>query len=575
MEETRSSGKILYDVNETPPFWMSVLLGITHVALILDAIVFIPNLIGKTSNLPAEQVEYATFASIIVAAVCTLVQTIRVGKIGAGFVLFMGSYSAFLACSLDAVHMGGLPLMATMGVLTAPVVLLYAYFLRYLRHIVTPAIGGVVVMLVAVALVPIGLEQWMGGAPSLPSYGSAAACITGVITIFTLTVLLLLGNNAIRLWTPIIGLVAGYLSAWHFGFLDLTHFHSAPVFGLPRGEWPGLATDLKWEHAPLAAAFLIAALVSAMEGTGNIMLVQQVSERHFHKIKYENIQGGLFCDGLGKLLAGLSGTAPNATYCDNIPLLEMTGVSSRIIGICGAAILGAIAFLPKIGGFILDMPSPVVGGMLIVISAMLFYSGISLVLASGLNFQKGMVLGLSLCAGILAESGTFFPAIVPPYLAPLIQNGVAVGGFTAFFLSTLVYLLPKSRLVFTLAPSEDHFPKLMQTLEKAVKKLNLSDTESMRLQLACEEAFLHMVSLEDKGEELIFRLIREEDELFVEIISGEKYEDIDQVLRPARNLDATQEEIKKLGLLILQRTVKELRHVTISGYTYVSFYVPS
>ncbi|WP_300669656.1 solute carrier family 23 protein [Desulfoluna sp.] len=575
MEETTNSGKIRYDVNETPPLWMSILLGITHVALILDAIVFIPNMIGKTSNLPPEQIEYTTFASIIVAAICTLIQTIRVGRIGAGFVLFMGSYSAFLACSLDAVHMGGLPLMATMGILSAPVVLLYSYFLRYLRHIVTPAIGGVVVMLVAVALVPIGLTQWMGGNPALPSYGSTDACLTGGITIFTLTFLLLLGNNGIRLWTPIIGLAAGYLTAWHFDLLDLSHFNSAALFGLPRGEWPGLTTDLKWEHAPLAASFLIASLVSAMEGTGNIMLVQQVSERNFHKIKYESIQGGLFCDGLGKILAGLSGTAPNATYCDNIPLMEMTGVSSRIIGICGAGLLGIIAFVPKIGGFILDMPSPVVGGMLVVISAMLFYSGISLVIASGLNFQKGMVLGLSLCAGILAESGTFFPDIIPSCLVPLLQNGVAVGGFTAFFLSTLIYLLPKSSIIFTLAPKEDNFPLLMKKLEKSVKKLKLSDTEYMRLQLACEETFLHMISLKDEAEELIVRIIREEDELFVEVISGEKFEDVDQVLRPARNLDASQEGLKKLGLIILQRTVKELRHVDISGYTYISFYIPA
>ncbi len=40
---------------------MSLFLGFTHVALIFDAIVFIPNIIGETTGIPPEQVEYLAF----------------------------------------------------------------------------------------------------------------------------------------------------------------------------------------------------------------------------------------------------------------------------------------------------------------------------------------------------------------------------------------------------------------------------------------------------------------------------------------------------------------------------------
>ncbi len=376
-----------------------------------------------------------------------LIQALRVGSIGCGYVLFAGSYSAFLACSLDAVNMGGLPLLAVMGILTAPMVFLYAYFLRFLRHIVTPVVGGTVIMLVAMGLIPIGLDLWMGADSSLPSFGSGASYLTGTVTIVALMVLMITGNRVIRLWTPIIGMGVGYLTAWSFGLLELTHFHSAPLFGMPQGHWSGIAVDLDIKHLPLAAAFLMVALVSAIEGTGNIMLVQKVSERDFHKVRYDRVQGGLFCDGLVKLLAGVAGTTPNATYCDNIPLIEMTGVSSRRIGICGAAILLCAAFIPKIGGLILDMPPPVVGGVLVVIAAMLFYAGISLVQSSGMTFQKGLIMGFSLCAGLVADSGQFFPDLMPVYMKPLLENGVAVGGFSAFFLNTLIHVMPKPRRV--------------------------------------------------------------------------------------------------------------------------------
>ena len=552
---------------------MSLFLGFTHVVLIFDAIVFIPNIIGKATGLPPEQVEYLAFTSIIIAAVAVLVQTLRIGTIGCGYVIFAGSYSAFLACSLDAVNMGGLPLLATMGILCAPMVFLYAYFLRFLRHIVTPVVGGTVIMLVAIGLIPIGIDLWMGGASSLPSFGSSACYLTGTVTIATLMILMITGNKTIRLWTPIIGMGIGYVTAWSFGLLELTHFNSAPLFGLPQGHWPGIALDLEIKHLPLAAVFMMVALVSAIEGTGNIMLVQQVSERNFHKVRYDRVQGGLFCDGLAKMLAGLVGTAPNSTYCDNIPLIEMTGVSSRRIGICGAAILLCAAFMPKIGGFILDMPPPVVGGVLIVIAAMLFYAGISLVQSSGMTFQKGLIMGFSLCVGLVAESGIFFPDLIPIYLQPLLENGVAAGGFSAFFLNTLVHVMPKARRVFSIPAEVAGLTKLMNILEQSIKKLKLTNREYGKLQLACEEAFLHMISHENAEGEIIFKIVRDEDELFVELISGETIEDIDQIVRPPRSLDASTDEMSKLGLLVLQNTVMDLRHIQISGYAYISFFI--
>jgi len=552
---------------------MSLFLGFTHVVLIFDAIVFIPNIIGKATGLPPEQVEYLAFTSIIIAAVAVLVQTLRIGTIGCGYVIFAGSYSAFLACSLDAVNMGGLPLLATMGILCAPMVFLYAYFLRFLRHIVTPVVGGTVIMLVAMGLIPISIDLWMGGDSSLPSFGSSACYLTGTVTIATLMVLMITGNKTIRLWTPIIGMGVGYVTAWSFGLLELAHFNSAPLFGLPQGHWPGIALDLEIKHIPLAAVFMMVALVSAIEGTGNIMLVQQVSERNFHKVRYDRVQGGLFCDGLAKMLAGLVGTPPNSTYCDNIPLIEMTGVSSRRIGICGAAILLCAAFMPKIGGLILDMPPPVVGGVLIVIAAMLFYAGISLVQSSGMTFQKGLIMGFSLCVGLVAESGIFFPDLIPIYLKPLLENGVAVGGFSAFFLNTLVHVMPKARRVFPIPAEVAGLTELMNILEQSIKKLKLTDREYGKLQLACEEAFLHMISYENEGGEIIFKINRDEDVLFVELISGEAIEDIDQIVRPPRSLDASTDEMSKLGLLVLQNTVMDLRHIQISGYAYISFFI--
>ena len=353
MGQSYDTEQILYAADDKPGWALSLLLGLTHITLIFDGIIFLPVMIGKATDTPPEQVSFVTFATLIVAALGTLIQALRAGRIGCGFVLFMGSYSAFLACTLSAVRMGGLELMATMTLFSAITVFFYSYFMRFLRHIITPQVGGVMIILVALSLMPIAIELWQGGGPDVPGFGSFRNYVVGVITMTTLVILMLFGNTTLRLWTPLVGLFTGCLAAFVFGILEFHHVLYAPWIGLPKGTWPGLSLDIGFHHLPIMAAFIMAALVSAMEGTGNIMLVQQISLRKFKKVNYNLVQGGLYCDAIAKALSGFLGGTPVATFCDNLPLLKMTKVASRRIGLVGASILIVLAFLPKISGFVL------------------------------------------------------------------------------------------------------------------------------------------------------------------------------------------------------------------------------
>lgn len=574
MPPRADSDRILHAVDDKPGWSLSLLLGLTHVSLIFDGIIFLPIMIGKATVTPPEQVAFVTFATIMVAALGTLIQTLRVGRIGCGFVLFMGSYSAFLACTLSAVRMGGLELMATMTLLTAPVVFFYSFFLRFLRHIVTPQIGGIMIILVALSLMPIAIELWQGGFPDRPGFGTYPNYVVGVITMATLVLLMLFGTTTLRLWTPLLGLGAGCAAAWFFGIIQLDQAVAAPWIGLPRWAWPGLELNLSLSHMPLLAAFVMAALVSSMEGTGNIMLVQQFSLRHFRKVDYQQVQAGLYGDAAAKALAGVSGAAPVATFCDNLPLLKMTRVASRRVGLMGAAILFALAFLPKISGFLLDLPAPVIGGMLVIICGMLFAAGIGLIIRSGLDFQFGLVLGLSLCAGLVAETRDFFPEVMPVSLAPMLQNGVAMGGFVAMFMSVLLVLFPKPRTMFRLAPRLDRMPELVAKLENVRHTLRMNDRGFHRLLLACEETFGHLCEhIANKDKTCLFDIQRREDGIFVEIVCGSWVEDVDHCPPPIHPSRADEEELSRLGLFLLAKTARDVLHYNLSGNTYITFHI--
>ncbi len=566
------NNKLLFDAQDKPAWPLALVLGLTHATLILDGIIFLPNMIGKSTQTPAEQVVWVTFATLVVSGMCTLIQTLRVRSIGCGFVLFMGSYSAFLGCVLSAVRMGGVELMATMTVLSAPVVLFYAYFLRFLRHIITPRIGGVMIILVALSLMPIAIELWQGGDPAVPGFGNMPHYLTGAATLVPLLGLMLFGNTLLRLWTPLLAIASGCAAAWLFGLFHFSHFHASPWFGLPQGSPPGLSFDLQLAHLPLLASFVMASLVSAMEGTGNIMLLQQLSQRDYRKVDYARVQGGLYADGMGKLLAGMTGAAPLATFCDNLPLIEMTRVASRRIGIVGGGLLILLAFLPKFSGLLLDLPPAVIGGILVGICAVLFYSGFGLVMREGLSFQMGLVLGASLCAGLIAESRSFFPEIVPVDLAPMLQNGIAMGGFTAIALSTLLHVFPKPQLILRLRPDSEGMRELLARLPEVKERFHLGQNAFNCLQLACEETMTHLIEfMGDTDKQCLFHLVRKEHGVFVEVVCGEEIEDVDQVVRPFTLLHAGESELNKLGLLLLEKVARDIQHIHISGYAYISF----
>jgi hypothetical protein len=121
--------KIQYAVDEKMPVSLAILQALQHVIALFSSVVVVPVIVANATDVPREQLEYIIFATIIVTAVSTLIQAVRIGKIGSGYILFTGTSATFLSCSLVAADIGGFALVATMSVLAAPLEFLIAYFL--------------------------------------------------------------------------------------------------------------------------------------------------------------------------------------------------------------------------------------------------------------------------------------------------------------------------------------------------------------------------------------------------------------------------------------------------------------
>ena len=566
------SNKILYDVDEKPPLWLILVMGLQHVLLIYSSIVFLPVIIGRAAGAPLDHILFASFAAGVASGLVTLIQVLRIGPIGTGYTLFMGSSAAYLAGSIATLKAGGFPLLATLSILVAPIEFLMAYFLRHLRHIITPVVGGVILLLVVLSLVPLSLQEWVGE-QGQAFHASWQNFLAGLITLCVLLGLSLFGNKNQRVWSPILGLTSGLAAAWAFGLFNAPKAEmDFPWLGSFKGTWPGLTLDLGMEHLPVLGALAVLTMINGVQAIGNSMAVQQIAHRRPRPIDYDIVQGTMYADSLGNIFSGLLGTVPNETYSENISIQKVTGVASRSVGVCGALLLIALPFSPKISLFLVNLPTPVFGGFLMGLAAMMLPTGLELVFAHGINHRTGLLVGVSVCIGLVAESGKFFPDLFPISLGVFLNNGVAAGGLAAIILSLLFRLTENRGYAIRVPAGLENLPHLAEHIQKAGEALDLSPDQVLHLELACEEIFLHIARTGGENS-LALRIKLVEEDLVVEIIYGQNLGDLADIRMPANLLAAKEPELDSLGLALLHQVVHDFHQVVISGITYVWFKV--
>lgn len=568
------SDQLIYEVHEKAPFWLALFMGIQHVMLIYSEISLLPIIMGKKAGAPLEHILFASCAAGVASGILTLIQVLRLGHFGAGYTLFMGSSAAYLAGSVEAIKAGGFPLLATLSILVAPFEILMAYFLRFLRHIITPTVGGVILLLVVISLVPVSVHEWVGET-GLPFSQSWENFYTGLSALAILLGLALFGNKTLRLWCPLIGIMGGIFTSWHFGQFNFHDLFNHPWIGPFPGSWPGLTLDLKIEYLPLFTALAVLTIINSVQAIGNSIAVQQISHRTPRPIDYGVIQGTMYGDALGNVISGFMGTVPNETYSENISILRVTGVASRMVGICGAILLILFPFSPKISMALVQLPAPVFGGFLMGLAAMMMPAGLELVFARGITHRTGLLVGTSLCIGLVAESGRFFPQLFPISLQVFLNSGVAAGGLTAILLSLAFHMMERQGYTASIPAGIAHLPDLASHIQRVGNKLDLSQDQLLRLHLACEEIFVHIARPEDESspekKSLALRITYREENLHVEMIYGERLDHLESIKMPENLLTASSDDLDRLGLALFRHIVHDLHQATISGNTYIWF----
>ncbi len=218
--------------------------------------------------------------------------------------MITGPAPMFLGICITALAKGGPALMASLIVVSSFFQFALSRWLPLMRRVITPVVSGTVVMLIAATIVPNAwnlLDDVPADAPA-----AAAPCIAGV-TLAVAAVMALRAAVVWRLWSPLIGIVAGCAAAVPFGVYDFRGVFDASWAGMVEIEWQGLDVTAGAEFWMLLPVFVVVTLVLAISTVSDAIVIQSASRRQPAATDFRIVQGALNANGVGVLLSGVAG----------------------------------------------------------------------------------------------------------------------------------------------------------------------------------------------------------------------------------------------------------------------------
>lgn len=287
-----------------------------------------------------------------------------------------------------------------------------------------PAAMGAIVAIIGLELAPLAMSMsgYIGEANGMDN-GTAI-----IISTFTLVVTILvsvLGRGFFSIIPILVGVVSGYLLSYCLGVVDLSKVAETPWFAFPTFYKPTF--NLGAIMMILPALFVVLA-----EHLGHLFVTSDIVGRDL--VKDPGLHRSLFADGLSNVLSGFAGSTPNTTYGENMGVMAITGVySTWVIG--GAACFAILfSFIGKIAALIHAIPTPVMGGVCILLFGFIAASGIRMLIEKQVDFTKSKNLLLTAVTMITGLSGATIT------LGPVQLKGMGLATVVAMLMS-LIFLL--------------------------------------------------------------------------------------------------------------------------------------
>ncbi len=564
---TTASGGLRYDVEENPPLLTTVGLGLQFAMIASATLLVTPVIVASESGRDESYLVWMVFASLVVVGVATLLQVRRLGLVGAGTVLPMFTAAFAIPFCITAVADGSPATLTTLVLVSAVVQIVISKWLFILRRIVTPTVGGTVMILLSITLASVVFGLLDRASEVEP----VAAPLTALTTLVIVAALTLRGSAVLRLWGPPIGIVAGCIVAAGFGIYDIDRVIEAPWIGPPTVS-PGLGLDFSFSFWSLLPAFLFIGVIISIQTNGAAIAMQRVSWRDSRAVDFRAVQRALAGTGVTNLMAGVAGAVPNIVNPGTMAFAQTTGVASRRVGYCIGFVFIVLAFLPKASGLLSTIPGPVMTGYLILITGTLFVDGARTVIETEENRQKVVVAGVCFWIGAAFQFGLFDLPNLGSAWATLLKSGVTTGGFAAIVMILYLELTNPRRMRFRSRLHIDALPDLNEFIARFAARRGWNAAMKDRLSAAAEETLLTLAPLdlsldedeedEDAQEERQLVVVASSDGPVanLEFIGGGNQANIEDQVRQLQQHDIETPAENELSLRLLRSYASSVQH---------------
>ncbi|MFE0681285.1 nucleobase:cation symporter-2 family protein [Streptomyces sp. NPDC058961] len=430
----------VHPVDEKLPASRLVPAALQHIAAMYAGVVTPPLIIGQAVGLDTAGQTRLIAASLLIAGLATVLQTIGLANFAGNRLPFVNAASSagiapMLAIAETSAKGHQLPAIYGAVMVAGVFCLLVGPFFGRLLRFFPPLVTGVVITLIGVTLMPVPVSWAQGGDKTAADFGSMKNL---ALAAFTLGVILLFqrfGRGFLRQVALLLGLLIGTLATIPFGMADFAAMKSAPVAALPTPFSFG-APEF---HPAAVLSLCIVMLVLMTESSAGMLAIGEICER---RTDGRTIARGLRTDGIATLLGPVFGGFPTSAFAQNVGVVSLTRVRSRyVVAVAGCALLVLGAF-PVLGAVVSLVPMPVLGGAGIVLFGSIAVSGIRTLSEAGLDDSSNIILvAVALGAGIIPLAAPTFYADFPAWAQTVLGSGISAGALTAVLLNLFFHHL--------------------------------------------------------------------------------------------------------------------------------------
>lgn len=406
----------------------SAVLGLQHVLSMYAGSILVPIMIAGALGYSARELTYLISTDIFMCGVATFLQLKLTKHTGVGLPVVLGcAFQSVAPLSIIGAQQGSGAMFGALIASGIYVILVAGIFSKIARFF-PPIVTGSVITVIGLSLVGVAMGN-MGDNVKEPT---AQSMILSLLTIAIILLVQKFTKGFVKSISILIGLVAGTLVSAMMGLVDTTPVVEASWIHVPTPFYFGMPT---FEITSIVMMCIIAT-VSMVESTGVYLALSDLTN---DQLDEKRLRNGYRSEGIAVFLGGLFNTFPYTGFSQNVGLVQISGIKTRRPIYYAAGILVVIGLLPKFGAMAQMIPSPVLGGAMLVLFGMVALQGMQML--NRVDFQKNeynfIIAAVSISAG-LGFNGTNLFASLPETAQMFLTNGIVIATLTSVVLNLLL-----------------------------------------------------------------------------------------------------------------------------------------